>query len=93
MAGDNKLVAFDLPTGKARQVVRQTRGCWHLKISPDGKYLMGRGDLERGGKGLWIVQQRRPGVSRDSRSRADPRFVSLPSVAEEDHVLVRGPLP
>jgi len=55
LTDDSKVVAFDLQSGKARQIVRATRGCWQLKISLDGKYLLGRGDLDRGDKGLWIV--------------------------------------
>jgi hypothetical protein len=55
MADGDKLVAFALDTGKADRTVCQTRGCWQLKISPDGKYLMGRSDLQSGGRGLWIV--------------------------------------
>jgi hypothetical protein len=55
MNGDNRLVAFDLRSGNVRQIVRAMRACWQLKISPDGKYLMGRGPLDRAGKGLWIV--------------------------------------
>jgi len=55
MAADKKLVAFDLATGKTHHVVRDVLGCWHLKVSIDGKYLMGRSDITKGGKGLWIV--------------------------------------
>ena len=55
LSRDRKLVAFDLATGKTHHVVRDVLGCWHLKVSPDGKYLMGRSNIERGGRGLWIV--------------------------------------
>lgn len=52
--GDKKVVAFDLATGKRIRVVREGSEGWHLKISPDGKYLMSRGETSKG-KGLWIV--------------------------------------
>jgi fibronectin type 3 domain-containing protein len=55
VADERKLVAFDLTTGKARQVLREVLGCWHLKVSPDGKYLMGRAALRQGGRGLWVA--------------------------------------
>ncbi|MBN2580016.1 MAG: fibronectin type III domain-containing protein [Pirellulales bacterium] len=55
LADEQKVVAFDLKTGHRSRVICQTHGCWHLKISPDGKYLMGRADLNGGGRGLWIV--------------------------------------
>ena len=58
MADGHKLVAFDLRTGKTHHVVRQVPGCWHLKISPDGKYLMGRSDLEQG-RARAVDRQRR----------------------------------
>jgi hypothetical protein len=51
---DSKVVAFDLESGKTRHVVRESvpRG-WHMKISPDGRYLMNRADTSKG-KGIWI---------------------------------------
>ncbi len=55
MTNDKTLVAFDLQSGKIRQILHATPGYWHLKISLDGKYLMSRADLDRGGKGLWIA--------------------------------------
>jgi len=55
LSRDRKLVAFDLSTGKTHHVVRDVLGCWHLKVSLDGKYLMGRSNIEKGGRGLWIV--------------------------------------
>jgi len=55
MADDRRVVAFDLATGATHHVVRDVPGCWHLKVSLDGRYLMGRSDLESGGRGFWIV--------------------------------------
>lgn len=52
---DRKVLAFDLATGRQRQVVRQTERNWHLKVSPDGRYLMSRAVLSTGVKGLWIA--------------------------------------
>ena len=55
LAADKKLVAFDLETGRTHHVVRDVLGSWHLKVSLDGKYLMSRSAIEKGGQGLWIV--------------------------------------
>ena len=55
LAGDRKVIAFDLKTGKTQKVLRDVLGCWHAKISLDGKYLMGRADIEKGGRGVWIL--------------------------------------
>lgn len=55
MADGKKVVAFDVETGITDHLVREVPGCWHLKVSLDGKYLMGRSDIEAGGKGLWTV--------------------------------------
>ncbi len=52
---DRKVIAFDLGTGKTHHVVHEGDRNWHLKISPDGKYLMSRSDLSKGGKGLWTA--------------------------------------
>lgn len=52
--GDRKVVAFDLATGKPRQVLREVARGWHMKISLDGKYLMNRADTSKG-KGIWIA--------------------------------------
>ncbi|MFB3892560.1 MAG: hypothetical protein ACE15C_11120 [Phycisphaerae bacterium] len=50
---DKKIIDYDLATGKQRRVVRETARGWHMKISPDGKYLMNRADTSKG-KGIWI---------------------------------------
>jgi Tol biopolymer transport system component len=55
LVDNRKLIAFDLRTGKTRQVLREVGGCWHLKVSPDGKYLLGRGEVSKGGRGLWVT--------------------------------------
>jgi hypothetical protein len=55
MADGRKVIAFDLRTGKARQILREVPDYWQLKVSPDGKYLLGRGALSKGGRGLWVV--------------------------------------
>ncbi len=52
---DRKVVAFDIATGKKIRELHDIAGCWHVKISLDGKYLMGRSDLTKGGKGFWIL--------------------------------------
>ena len=53
----SSVVAFKLNTEKFDHFIREVTGCWHMKISPDGEYLMGRSDLERGGRGIWIVSK------------------------------------
>ncbi|MEN6457925.1 MAG: fibronectin type III domain-containing protein [Thermoguttaceae bacterium] len=55
MADGNKLVRCDLRAGVAQRPIREGLGCWRLKISPDGRYLMGRSNLSDGRLGLWIV--------------------------------------
>ena len=52
---DKTVLAFDLTTGKTRHVVRKGSRGWHLKVSPDGRYLMNRAVLSTGTKGLWIA--------------------------------------
>jgi hypothetical protein len=56
MADCRKVVAFDLRTGKTDHVLRDVPGCWHMKVSPDGKYLLGRGPISTGGLGLWVLR-------------------------------------
>jgi fibronectin type 3 domain-containing protein len=57
VADDKQVVAFDLRTGKADHVVRDgLQGSWHMKVSPDGKYLLGRGNISKGGRGLWVAR-------------------------------------
>jgi len=51
--GDRRVVAFDISTGREIYTVREMPRGWHLKISPDGNYLMDRSDTSKG-KGLWI---------------------------------------
>ena len=57
MALDRKLVAFNLETGKTEKVLGEFPGCWHLKISNDGKYLCGyyRPDGKREEGRVWVV--------------------------------------
>jgi hypothetical protein len=57
VADDRKVVAFDLRSGKSDHVVRDgLQGSWHLKVSPDGQYLLGRGNISKGGRGLWVAR-------------------------------------
>jgi hypothetical protein len=56
IADTRKLIAFDLGTGKTNQVIRAIDRSWHLKVSPDGKYLMGRSRIADGGRGLWVAR-------------------------------------
>ena len=46
---DTEVVAFDLATGKTHHVVRTVPRGWHMKVSPDGRYLMNRSDISKGG--------------------------------------------
>ncbi len=52
--GDKKVVAFDIAAGNEIRPIRDAAPGWHLKISPDGKYLMNRGETSKG-KGIWIA--------------------------------------
>ena len=56
IADEKKIVAFNLQTGKLDHEVADIRDCWWLKASPDGRYLMGRGTLASGQKGIYIVR-------------------------------------
>ncbi|MFQ5809553.1 MAG: fibronectin type III domain-containing protein, partial [Armatimonadota bacterium] len=40
LGGDTELVAYDASTGKMTRKLAETSRCWHMKISPDGKYLI-----------------------------------------------------
>jgi hypothetical protein len=51
---DGRSVAFSLGTGLTDHLVHGSSG-WHLKISPDGRYLLSWGDTSRG-KGLWVAR-------------------------------------
>jgi hypothetical protein len=52
---ETRLVAFDLKTGRTDHEIAMLAGQpWHLKASLDGQYVMGRGLLSSGEKGLWI---------------------------------------
>ncbi|MCE5267779.1 MAG: fibronectin type III domain-containing protein [Planctomycetaceae bacterium] len=74
MADGDKLVPCDLKTGVAMSPLER-RGCWRLKISPDGKYLMGRSNVSDGRPGFWIV-------STDGRERHE---VSVPESVHDSY--------
>ncbi len=52
---DAKVVEFNIATGRKTRELRDVKGCWHLKVSLDGKYLMDRSDVSAGGKGFWVL--------------------------------------
>lgn len=52
---ETTLAAFDVRRGKLDHVIAKLAGQpWHLKVSLDGRYVMGRGKLSTGVNGLWI---------------------------------------
>jgi fibronectin type 3 domain-containing protein len=55
MADSKTVATFDLRTGKLHHVVGEQPGSWHMKISPDGQYILGRGPLKKGGRGIWVL--------------------------------------
>ena len=54
IADEKKIVAFDLRTGQVLREIADIRGCWWLKVSPDDRYVMGRGPLSTGQNGIFI---------------------------------------
>ncbi|MEN6450064.1 MAG: fibronectin type III domain-containing protein, partial [Thermoguttaceae bacterium] len=68
MADGDKLVVCDLKGGSALRTLRNG-GCWRLKISPDGRYLLGRSNISDGRPGFWILST--DGVERHEISAPD----------------------
>ena len=78
---ETRLLAFDLRTGKLYHEIAALAGSpWHIKASLDGRYLMGRGQLSTGDRGIWIY-------SVDGRERYE---VPVPESIHDSYQFVPG---